>query len=147
MKSVRRSTRHRVRLCGLVLMLGLWLWGLGSASAEPSAECRALAVRFGAAVYKLDVGALAGLIACVSAELEDRTGSVAVAPPAPPTPPPPPSPALPPTPPPPAPAPTRPPPPPAPTPPPPEARISSFTQTWPSAQPWGTDWPKQGFGD
>jgi hypothetical protein len=147
MKSVRTSTRRRVRLCGLVLTLGLWLSGLGSANAEPSAECRALAVRFGAAAYELDAGALAGLIACVSVELQDRTGGPALPPPRPPALPPPPSSELPPTPPPPASEPVRPPPAPLAPPPPPSARISSFPQAWPQSQPWGGDWPNAGFGD
>jgi outer membrane biosynthesis protein TonB len=136
MKSVRTSTRRWVRICGLVLALGLWLSGLGSANAEPSAECRALAVRFGAAAYELDAGALAGLIACVSVELQDRTGGPALAPP--PPPPPPPAVVVPPS------------PPPAPIPPPappePSGRISSFRQTWPQSAPWGGDWPNAGMG-
>ena len=139
MQSMRTSIRPRVQICGLVLALGLWLAGLGLATAEPSAECRALAVRFGAAAYELDPAALAALIACVSAELQDRTGVPALAPQ--PAPQPPPQPASP------ASGPVRPPPAPAPAPPPPEARISSFTQEWPQSQPWGGDWPNQGFGD
>ena len=69
MKSVRMSTRSRVRLCGLVLALGLWLLGLGSATAETSAECRYLAARLGVAA------------ACGSAEIPDPTGGTAPLPP------------------------------------------------------------------
>ena len=139
MKSVRTRTRRRVRLCGLVLALGLWVSGGDPARAEPSAECRALAVRFGAAAYELDAGALAGLIACVSVELQDRTGGSAPAPPPPPQTPPQPPPSVS--------EPVRPPPAPLPPPPPPSARISSFPQAWPQSAPWGGDWPNAGMGD
>lgn len=75
MKGVRTSTRPRVRLCGLVLALGLWVSGLASASAATAAEaeCRYLAARLGTAA------------ACASGELQDPTGGTA--PPPPPNPP------------------------------------------------------------
>jgi hypothetical protein len=78
MKSVRRSTPPRIRLGGLALALGLWVSGLGSASAEPSAGCRDLAAHFATAAAELDLGALAGLMTCVSAEMQDRTGAPVV---------------------------------------------------------------------
>ena len=133
MKSLRMSTRPRVSICGLVLALGVWLSGVDPASAEPSVECRDLAVRFATASAELDPGALAGLIMCVSAELQDRTGGPALAPP-------PPPPAF---------VPPSPPPAPLPPPPPPQSsgRMSSFRQTWPQSAPWGGEWPTEGLGD
>jgi hypothetical protein len=74
------STRTRVRFCAIVVALGLWVSGLGLASAEPSAGCRALATRFANTAAELDLGDLAGLITCVSVEMQDRTGDPAVAP-------------------------------------------------------------------
>ena len=69
MKSVRPRTRRWVRLCGLVLGLGLGLLGLGAASAETAAECRYLAARLGVAA------------ACGSAGIPDPTGDTAPLPP------------------------------------------------------------------
>jgi len=131
MKSVRTRTRPRVRVCGLVLALGLWLSGLGSASAEPSAECRDLAARFANAPAELDLGALAGLMTCVGAEMQDRTGGRALPPPPRPPEPVPPSP------------PPAPPPSPAPAPP-PSPPPSSFREAWPPSAPWGSPWPSVG---
>lgn len=123
MKSVRMSTRPRVRICIIVLVLGLWLSGLGSAGAELSAECRDLAARFAKAGAELDLRALAALMTCVSAEIQDRTGGTAPAPP-----PSPPEEA------PPAPAPAQPmwPPP------------TSQRAQWPPSAPWGGPWPSVG---
>ena len=73
MKRAHKSRRRQVRICGLVLALGLWLLGLGSATAETAAECRYLAARLGVAA------------ACGSAEIPDPTGGTA--PPPPPSPP------------------------------------------------------------
>jgi hypothetical protein len=69
MNSVRTSTWPRVRICGLVLALGLWVSSLGSATAETPAECRYLAARLGVAA------------ACGSAEIPDPTGDTAPRPP------------------------------------------------------------------
>jgi len=130
-------TRPRVRICVIVLAVGLWFSGLGPANAEPSARCRDLAARFANGAAELDPGALAVLITCVSVELQDRTGGPALAPPPSPpevAPPPPPEP-------------TPPTPPPPPPPPPPSGRISAFRQTWPQTAPWGGEWPGEGWGD
>ena len=120
MKSVRTSMRPRVRICVIVLAVGLWFSGLGPASAESSAECRDLAAQFANAAAALDLGALAGLITYVSVELQDRTGGPALAPP------PRPPESIPPS------------PPPAPPPSPPP---SSFREAWPPSAPWGQAWP------
>lgn len=83
MKRVHTTMRPWVRICGFVLAFGLWWSGLGSASADTSAECRDLAARLGTAV------------ACVGAATQDPTGGTApLPPPSPPdvaAPPPPPS--------------------------------------------------------
>ena len=115
------STRSRVSICGLGLTLGLWLSGVGSASAEPSAQCRDLAARFANTAAELDLGALAGLITCVSLELQDRTGGATL------TPPPRPPESIPPS------------PPPAPPPSP-----GNFREAWPPSAPWGSPWPSVG---
>ena len=117
MGSARASTRSRVRICVIVLVVGLWFSGLGPASAEPSAECRDLATRFGNAAAELDSRALAGLMTCVSAEMQDRMGGPAAAPP-------PASPAL------------------RPSPP-----QTSDRGQWPPSAPWGSPWPGVGPSD
>jgi hypothetical protein len=114
------GTSSRISLCVIVLALGLLASGLDAASAEPSAECRELALRFSNAAAGLDLRALAGLMACVSFELQDRTGGPAVAPP------PPPPEAAPPS------------PPPTPWPSPPHAAERG---QWPPSPPWGGEWP------
>ncbi len=132
MKSVRMRMRLRVRSYGLLLTFGLWVLEPGSARAEPSAECRDLAARFATAAAALDLGALAGLMMCVSTEIQGRMGGTAL--------PPPPSPPE-----------VAPPPPPTPLPslPPPPAseRISAFRPTWPASAPWGGEWSEKGWGD
>ncbi len=84
MTSVRMGRRPWVRLCGVVLVLGLSLSSPGPVYAEPSAVCRDLAARFATAATELDLQALAGLMTCVSAEMQDRTGGPMVVPPPPP---------------------------------------------------------------
>ena len=69
MDIVRTSTWPRVRICGLALALGLWLVGLGSATAETAAECRYLAARLGVAA------------ACGSGATPDPPGGTAPLPP------------------------------------------------------------------
>lgn len=75
------GTRPWVRMGVVVLPLALWLSAPAPASAEPSAACRDLAARFATGAAELDLGALAGLMTCVSAEMGARTGSAAGAPP------------------------------------------------------------------
>ena len=81
MTSVGMGTRPWPRFCVTVLALGLWLAAPAPASAEPSAECRDFAARFATAATELDLQALAGLMMCVSAEMQDRTGGPIVSPP------------------------------------------------------------------
>lgn len=121
MRNTRMSTRTRVSIFVIVPALSLWFSGPGPASAEPSAECRDLAVRFANAAAGLDMTSLAGLMACVSAEIQNRTGGTAPAPP-----PGPPQEA------PPVPAPAQPP-----SPPPTRERGQ-----WPAPAPWGGAWPQ-----
>ena len=129
MKNTHARMPLWTRICGLVLALGPCAGGLDSASAEPSAECRELAVQFGTAAAALDLGALAVLMRCVSDEIQDRTRGTAPAPP-------------------PSPPEAAPPPPPPPPPPsPPSGRISSFRQAWPESAPWGREWSSEGWGD
>lgn len=75
------SARTRVSLCFVAPALGLAILGQGVAAAEPSAGCRGLAARFANAAAELNTSSLAGLITCVSAEIQDRTGGPAVTPP------------------------------------------------------------------
>ena len=75
------SARTRVSLCFVAPALGLAFLGPGVAGAEPSAGCRALAARFANAAAELHTSSLAGLITCVSAEIQDRAGGPAVTPP------------------------------------------------------------------
>jgi hypothetical protein len=125
MKSLHMGTRYRVRICVIALALGMWLSSLGPASAEPSAECRGLAARFVNVAAELDLRELAGLVTCVSAEMEDRLSGTAPAPPS-----------SPPEEAPPAPAPAQ-PMWPAPT---------GVREQWPPAAPWGGPWPSEGPG-
>jgi hypothetical protein len=73
-KRMRTRTRTWVRICAILLVLGLWLSGLRPVSAEPSAACRALAVRFADAAAGLDLKGLAELMRCLSVEMQDLTG-------------------------------------------------------------------------
>jgi hypothetical protein len=108
-------TRACIRIISQAVVLGLWLLGAAPANAEPSADCRALAVQFGNAADALDLGALAGLVTCVSAEMQKRTvGAAPVSPPS--------QPAA-------APA---------------SSSSSAFRQTWPPSAPWGGEWPGVG---
>ena len=121
MKSVAMSTWPRVRISVIVLALGLWLSGVGPASAEPSAGCRELAARFANGAAELDLSGLASLVTCVSAEMQGRTGGPVAAPP------------------------------PEPPAPPPSQPSSSFRETWPAPAPWGGGpwggpWPSEGPG-
>ena len=81
MRNLRMGTRIRVSICVIIPALGLWVSALGPAHAEPSAECRDLAARFATAAAALDLPSLAGLMACVSAEIQDRAGGTGPAPP------------------------------------------------------------------
>jgi hypothetical protein len=118
------GTRPWARLCVVVLALGLWLAAPAPAIAEPSAECRDLAARFATAATELDLQALAGLMMCLSAEMQDRTGgSIGISPPGFPAPPPSP----------------------------PRAREPGewSPSQWPPSQPppsppWGPSWPPMG---
>ncbi len=74
-------TQLRVRLCVVALAFGLWLSVPAPAFADPSAVCRDLAARFATAATELDLQALAGLMTCISAEMQDRTGGPIVVPP------------------------------------------------------------------
>ena len=112
--------RSRVSLSIIVAALGLGLSGMDPAGAEPSAVCRDLAVRFANAAAQLDTRSLAGLITCVSAEMQDRTGGPAPAPPVVSPEVPQPTPAA------------------AQSPPPPP---NSERGAWPPVAPWGGDWP------
>lgn len=120
MRNLRLSTRVRIYIAVVVPALNLGFLALDPASAAPSAECRDLAARFASAAAELDLGSLAGLLTCVSAEIQDRTGGPAPAPPprpdedAPPIP-----------------APAQPP-----SPSPPRERGQ-----WPPPAPWGGEWP------
>jgi hypothetical protein len=118
------GTRPWARLYVVVLALGLWLAAPPLAIAEPSAACRELAARFATAATELDLQALAGLMTCLSAEMQDRTGGPIVVPPAG-------SPA------------------PPPVPPragePGEWQQSQWPQSqWPPSPPWGPSWPPTG---
>jgi len=86
MTSVRMGRWPWARFGGVVLVLGLCVSAPGPATAEPSAVCRDLAARFATAATELDLQALAGLMTCVSAEMQDRTGSPMVIAPPPPSP-------------------------------------------------------------
>ena len=81
MRNMRMGTRIRVSICVIIPALGLWVSALGPAHAEPSAECRDLAARFATAAAALDLPSLAGLMTCVSAEIQDRAGGTGPAPP------------------------------------------------------------------
>lgn len=81
MRNMRLSTRTRVSICVIVPALGLWVSEFNPAHAEPSAECRNLATSFANAAADLDLRSLAGLMACVSAEIQDRAGGTVPAPP------------------------------------------------------------------
>jgi hypothetical protein len=113
-------TKARVSIYVIVPVLGLWVSGFDPASAEPSAECRDLAAQFAKAAAELDLRSLAGLMTCVSAELQDRAGGPAPAPSprSPEDPPPDPAPAKP----------TSPPP-------------TRERDQWPAPAPWGGAWP------
>ena len=74
MTGVCLCTRPRVRLCLVALVFGPWLSVPAPALADPSAVCRDLAARFATAATELDLQALAGLMTCISAEMQDRTG-------------------------------------------------------------------------
>jgi len=69
MKRAHKSRRRQVRICGLVLALGLWLLGLRAAATETAAECRYLAARLGVAA------------ACGSGATPDPPGGTAPLPP------------------------------------------------------------------
>jgi len=114
MTSLCTATRPWIRMGVVVLAFGLWMAAPAPASAEPSAGCRDLAARFAAVAAELDLRALAGLMTCVSAEMQDRTGGSAAAP-APGVPAPPPS--------------------------PPSTRDYG---NWPQSAPWGQPWPPIG---
>ena len=81
MRNLRMGTRIRVSICVIIPALGLWVSALGPAHAEPSAECRDLAARFANAAAALDLPSLAGLMTCVSTEIQDRAGGTGPAPP------------------------------------------------------------------
>ncbi len=81
MTGVCLCTRPRVRLCLVALAFGLWLSVPAPAFADPSAVCRDLAARFATAATELDLQALAGLMTCISAEMQDRAGGPIVVPP------------------------------------------------------------------
>ena len=51
------------------------VWAAGVAGAEPPQYCRDLGAQFGAAPGQLDANALAALRACVTAEIQQRSGA------------------------------------------------------------------------
>lgn len=115
MESACARTRSCIRIVSHAVAIGLWSLGAAPANAEPSADCRALAAQFADAADALDLTALAGLVTCVSAEMQTRTvGTAPVPPSSPPTS---------------APVPTP---------------SSAFRQTWPPSAPWGGEWPGGG---
>lgn len=121
MREMRLRTRVRLHAAAIVPALSLvFLLGLGPARAETPAECRDLATRYAEAPAELDLRSLAGLLTCVSAEIQDRAGRAEPAPPSE-------SPVEA------APA-SVPAPPPAPTP-------LRARDEWPAPVPWGGDWP------
>lgn len=113
---MRMCPRTWVRIGLIVLALGLWLSDVGSVSAEPSAECRDLAARFANGAAGLDLGALADLMACVSAEMQGRTGAPTAMPP------------------------------PVSVAPPPVPPPTGERDQWPQSAPWGSPWPSEGPG-
>ncbi len=120
MRDMRLRTRVRLHAASVGAALSLVFLGRGPGLAASPTECRDLAARFAEAPADLDLQSLAGLLTCVSAEIQDRAGG----PPSP-TPSPPEE----------APAPTQTPAPPQASPP-PRAR-----DQWPPPVPWGGDWP------
>ncbi|MCX5734414.1 MAG: hypothetical protein NTW68_08830 [candidate division NC10 bacterium] len=76
---MRTGTRIRISLA----FAALWLtaWGADPAHANPSDACRDLAVRFANSADQIGLGPLASLIACVTAEIQDRAGDTESTPP------------------------------------------------------------------
>jgi len=114
------GSRTRASIYVVIPVLGLWVSGFAPASAEPSAGCRDLAARFATAAAELDLRSLAGLMTCVSAEMEDRTGGPALLPP---------------------PYPPEDAPPDAVPAPAPEPQPTRQRDQWPAPAPWGGAWP------
>jgi hypothetical protein len=114
----------RWALAAASIGLSLVLWEALPAAAEPSETCRVLAGRLAGTPEELDAQSLTVLMLCVAAEVGERLGVAAVAPPTAvqsEAPPPPPPPAL---------TPEQPPLPPR----------RNYGQ-WPSPSPWDGDWP------
>ena len=76
---MRRGARIRISIA----LVALWLaaWGADPAHADPSDACRDLAARFANSAEQFGLGSLASLIACVTAEIQDRAGDAESAPP------------------------------------------------------------------
>ena len=65
-------TGARIRISLALAALWLTAWGADPAYANPSDACRDLAARFANSAEQFGLGALASLIACVTAEIQDR---------------------------------------------------------------------------
>jgi hypothetical protein len=70
-----------VGVCSALVVLCLASWGADPAQADPSDACRDLAARFANSAGQLGLGPLAALIACVTAEIQERAEEAGTAPP------------------------------------------------------------------
>ena len=75
------STGARIRVSLAFVALWLTAWGAEPAHADPSDACRDLAARFANSAEQVGLGSLASLIACVTAESQDRAGEAETTPP------------------------------------------------------------------
>ena len=74
-------TGARIRISIALVVLWLTAWGADPAYADPSDACLDLAARFANSAGQLGLGPLASLIACVTAEIQDRAGDAESTPP------------------------------------------------------------------
>ncbi len=74
-------TGARIRISLALAALWLTAWGADPAHAGPSDACRDLAARFANSAEQFSLGSLASLIACVTAEIQDRAGGAENPPP------------------------------------------------------------------